>query len=250
MDRGEIAVQPSLTIIPAIDIKEGRAVRLHQGQASEVTDYGDPVERAYEFERTGARWLHVVDLDAAFGTGSNRSIVEAIVANVDVSVEVSGGIRDTSAVERALDTGAHRITLGTAAIEDPAWGASMISKYPDRIVIGLDIRDGKVATRGWTEMAGEAKGFITRFDDAGCQNYMVTDISKDGTLAGPNLDLLQEIALLTDASIIASGGVASLEDVAAIRELVTVGVKSVIIGKAFYEGAFTVAEACEVAERS
>jgi 1-(5-phosphoribosyl)-5-[(5-phosphoribosylamino)methylideneamino] imidazole-4-carboxamide isomerase/N-(5'phosphoribosyl)anthranilate isomerase len=250
MERGEIAVQPPLTIIPAIDIKGGRAVRLLQGRASDVTDYGDPVEQAYEFERTGADWLHVVDLDAAFGSGSNRSIVEAIVTNVDVSVEVSGGIRDTAAVERALESGAHRIILGTAAIEDPSWGAEMITRYPERIAIGLDLRDGKVATRGWTQTEGDFRDFIARFDQAGCENYMVTDISKDGTLAGPNLELLQRIAKGTTASIIASGGVSSLEDVAAVRELVPHGVHAVIIGKALYEGAFTVAEACEVAERS
>lgn len=245
----ETQMQPALTVIPAIDIKDGRAVRLHQGRATDVTDYGDPVERAYEFERTGARWLHIVDLDAAFGGGSNRAIVEAIVANVDVSVEVSGGIRDTAAVERALSSGAHRITLGTAAIEDPIWGAEMIALYGERIVIGLDLRDSMVATRGWTETAGPVDEFIKRFDQAGCQSYMITDISKDGTLTGPNIDLLRRVASLTDASIIASGGVASLEDIATLRGLVPEGVESVIIGKAFYEGYFTVAEACEVAER-
>ena len=250
VDRGEVVVEPALTIIPAIDIKDGRAVRLHQGRATEVTDYGDPLERAYEFERTGAKWLHVVDLDAAFGSGSNRAIVESIVGNRDVSVEVSGGIRDTASVERALETGAHRIILGTAAIEDPEWGAQMIAQHPDRIAIGLDLRDGNVATRGWTESGGPVRDFITLFDAAGCRCYMVTDISKDGTLAGPNLNLLSDIASITSASVIASGGVSSLEDIAAVRRLVPFGVTSLIIGKALYEGAFTVAEACEVAERS
>ena len=246
----KMSLQPALTIIPAIDIKGGRAVRLNQGRASQVTDYGDPVERAYEFERTGARWLHVVDLDAAFGDGSNRAIVESIVANVDISVEVSGGIRDSDAVARALETGAHRITLGTAAVEDPLWAAKMIEKYGHRIVIGLDVRDRVVATHGWTKSAGALADLIKRFDDAGCQMYMVTDISKDGTLTGPNIELLRESAALTSGSIIASGGVASLDDIASLRELVPAGVEAVIIGKAFYEGYFTVSEACEVAERS
>jgi len=245
-----MSLQPALTIIPAIDIKGGRAVRLLQGRASQVTDYGDPVERAYEFERTGARWLHVVDLDAAFGEGNNRAIMESIVANVDISVEVSGGIRDSDAVARALETGAHRITLGTAAVEDPLWAAKMIEKYGQRIVIGLDVRDRIVATHGWTKSAGAMADLIKRFDDAGCQMYMVTDISKDGTLTGPNIELLQESASLTSGSIIASGGVASLDDIALLRELVPAGVEAVIIGKAFYEGYFTVSEACEVAERS
>jgi phosphoribosyl isomerase A len=243
-------MEPELTVIPAIDIKAGRSVRLHQGRADEVTDYGDPVERAYEFERTGARWLHVVDLDAAFGTGDNRRIVESIVNNVEVSVQVSGGIRDTVAVERAISTGAHRIILGTAAIENPDWATTMIERFGERIVVGLDLRDGKVATRGWTQTEGEYRGFIDRFDSAGCHRYMITDISKDGTLTGPNLELLKEIASLTNGSIIASGGVATLDDIAALRTLVAVGVEAVIIGKAFYEGHFTVAEACEVAERS
>jgi phosphoribosylanthranilate isomerase len=245
-----MSLQPALTIIPAIDIKDGRAVRLHQGRASQVTDYGDPVERAYEFERTGARWLHVVDLDAAFGDGNNRAIMESIVANVDISVEVSGGIRDSDAVARALETGAHRLTLGTAAVEDPLWAAKMIEKYGQRIVIGLDVRDRIVATHGCTKSAGAMADLIKRFDDAGCQMYMVTDISKDGTLTGPNIELLRESASLTSGSIIASGGVASLDDIASLRELVPAGVEAVIIGKAFYEGYFTVSEACEVAERS
>jgi len=246
----KMTTQPPLTIIPAVDIKGGRAVRLHQGKASQVTDYGDPVERAYEFERTGARWLHVVDLDAAFGEGDNRGIVESIVANVDISVEVSGGLRDSDAVARAFETGAHRVTLGTAAVENPGWAAKMIAQYGSRIVIGLDVRDGLVATHGWTKSAGAMVDLIRRFDDAGCEMYMVTDISKDGTLLGPNLELLRQSASLTSGSIIASGGVASLDDVALLRELVPIGVEAVIIGKAFYEGYFTVAEACEVAERS
>lgn len=241
---------PKLTVIPAIDIKSGRAVRLHQGRSDAVTDYGDPVERAYEFERTGARWLHLVDLDAAFGSGENRKIVESIAREIDLSVQVSGGIRDSEAVERALTTGADRVILGTAAIENPEWGKSMISRFGSRIVIGLDLRDGNVATRGWTQTEGRVETFIGHFDEVGCSTYMVTDISKDGTLTGPNLSLLSQIASSTRATIIASGGVATLEDIASLRELVSTGVESVIVGKALYEGVFTLAEACEVAERS
>ena len=215
-----------------------------------MTDYGDPVERAYEFERTGARWLHLVDLDAALGTGENRKIVESIVKEIDLSVQVSGGIRDSEALERALTTGADRVILGTAAIENPEWGKSMISRYGARIVIGLDLRDGNVATRGWTQTEGRVETFIGHFDEVGCATYMVTDISKDGTLTGPNLSLLSQIASSTSASIVASGGVATLEDIASLRELVSTGVESVIIGKALYEGVFTLAEACEVAERN
>lgn len=237
-----------LIIIPAIDIKAGRAVRLHQGNADLVTDYGDPFEWAKEFERAGARWLHIVDLDAAFGTGENRSIVESIVRDLEISVEVSGGIRETEAVERALETGADRVILGTAAIEDPQWGAEMVRRFGSQITIGLDLKDGKVATRGWTRTEGEVEGFITHFDQAGCSSYMVTDISKDGTLTGPNIELLTRIAQSTEAKIIASGGVATLADISQLRALVPYGVESAIVGKAIYEGVFTIAEACHVAE--
>lgn len=243
-----MTTRSKLTIIPAIDVKAGRAVRLHQGQSDAVTDYGDPLEKAHQFQTAGARWLHVVDLDAAFGVGENRAIVESIVKETNISVEISGGIRDTQAVERALATGAERVILGTAAIENPDWGKAMISRFGDRIVIGLDLRDGNVATRGWTHSEGKAAFFIEQFDTSGCSTYMVTDISKDGTLTGPNLELLSEIARSTRATIIASGGIASLADIAAIRELVPIGVESAIVGKALYEGAFTVAEACDVAE--
>jgi phosphoribosylanthranilate isomerase len=244
-----MSVNPPLIVIPAIDIKNGKAVRLHQGKIEQESIYGDPVEQAYDFERTGARWLHVVDLDAAFGTGSNRDIVEAILQNVDISVEVSGGIRDTPSLERALATGAHRVILGTAAIENPEWSEEMIDRFGEKIVIGLDLKDGEVAVRGWTETGGGIDEILLRFNKAGCARYVITDISKDGTLAGPNLKLLSEITGATGAKVIASGGIGTLEDIAAIRSMVTAGVEGAIIGKALYEGAFTVAEAIEVAER-
>jgi phosphoribosyl isomerase A len=242
--------QPPLLVIPAIDIQRGKAVRLVQGRAEESTNYGDPVEQAYDFERTGAKWLHVVDLDAAFGTGNNREIVEAIVKNVDIAVEVSGGLRDSESVERAIATGAHRISLGTAAVENPDWTREMISRFGSRVAISLDVKEGQVALRGWTETAGTMEEVISNFDSAGCHCYIVTDVSKDGTLTGPNLDLLERVSSLTDVPIIASGGVARLEDIADLRGLVDRGVEGVVVGKALYEGAFTLPEAIEVAERS
>lgn len=242
-------MEPSLTVIPAIDIKDGRAVRLKQGKRDQVTDYGDPVERAFEFERAGAKWLHVVDLDAAFGDGSNWKIVESIVRQIDVRVEVSGGIRDDASLERAVASGSHRVTIGTAAIENPDWIAKQLQGQSEKIIIALDIRDGRVATRGWTEATIPFDQAIKRLDDEGCLRYMVTDISKDGTLTGPNLELLEEVAAITGSSIIASGGVATLEDIAALRQRVVKGVEGAVIGKALYEGAFTISEALEVAER-
>lgn len=242
-------MEPSLTVIPAIDIKNGRAVRLKQGKRDQVTDYGDPVERAYEFERSGAKWLHVVDLDAAFGDGSNWKIVESIVRQIDVSVEVSGGIRDDASLDRALSSGSHRVTIGTAAIENPEWIAKQLQRAAEKIIIALDIRDGRVATRGWTEATIPFEQAIKRLDAEGSLRYMVTDISKDGTLTGPNIDLLERVASITSSSIIASGGVATLEDIAALRHLVTKGIEGAVIGKALYEGAFTISEAVEVAER-
>ncbi|MEY3447989.1 MAG: hypothetical protein RLZZ14_513 [Actinomycetota bacterium] len=242
-------MEPILNVIPAIDIKGARAVRLKQGMKNHVTDYGDPVERAYEFQRAGAEWLHVVDLDAAFGEGSNWKIVESIVKQIDIKVEVSGGIRDDRSLDRALSSGSHRVTIGTAAMENPAWIAEKFEDLAEKIIVALDIRDGRVATRGWTEETVPYREAIKRLDGAGCLRYMVTDISKDGTLTGPNLSLLEDVASNTESFVIASGGVALLEDIASLRHLVTLGIEGAVIGKALYEGVFTLAEAIEVAER-
>lgn len=242
-------MEPILNVIPAIDIKGARAVRLKQGKKDHVTDYGDPVERAYEFQRAGAEWLHVVDLDAAFGEGSNWKIVESIVKQIDIKVEVSGGIRDDRSLDRALSSGSHRVTIGTAAMENPAWIAEKFEDLAEKIIVALDIRDGRVATRGWTEETVPYREAIKRLDGAGCLRYMVTDISKDGTLTGPNLSLLEDVASNTESFVIASGGVALLEDIASLRHLVALGIEGAVIGKALYEGVFTLAEAIEVAER-
>ena len=242
-------MEPILNVIPAIDIKGARAVRLKQGKKDHVTDYGDPVERAYEFQRAGAEWLHVVDLDAAFGEGSNWKIVESIVKQIDIKVEVSGGIRDDRSLDRALSSGSHRVTIGTAAMENPAWISEKFEDLAEKIIVALDIRDGRVATRGWTEETVPYREAIKRLDGVGCLRYMVTDISKDGTLTGPNLSLLEDVASNTESSVIASGGVALLEDIASLRHLVALGIEGAVIGKALYEGVFTVAEAIEVAER-
>lgn len=230
-------------ILPAIDLKEGRAVRLYQGNLSTDIDYGDPIAVAAKFVAAGAKWLHVVDLDAAFGRGSNADLIAEIVAKSGILIEVSGGLRDDQSLNSALATGCARVILGTAAIENPDWCATVIGKYGEKIAVGLDVRGHDLTIRGWTETAGDIFEAITRLDSAGCARYVVTDVSKDGTLSGPNLALLSEVAQFTDKPIIASGGVSKLEDIADIAEISQLGIEGVIVGKAIYEGAFSLEEA-------
>ena len=230
-------------ILPAIDLKAGRAVRLYQGNLNEDIDYGDPIAVAANFVAAGAKWLHIVDLDAAFGRGNNQKLIEVIVKESDVAVELSGGLRDDESLKNALATGCARVNLGTAAIENPEWSAKVIADFGGKIAVGLDVRGHALTTRGWTKTSGDIFNAITRLDRAGCARYVVTDVSKDGTLLGPNLDLLREVAEFTTNPIIASGGVSKLADVIEIANIANLGVEGVIIGKAIYEGKFTIAEA-------
>lgn len=238
-----------LVLLPAVDVADGRAVRLVQGEAGTETAYGDPLRAALDWQAGGAEWIHLVDLDAAFGRGSNADLLAEVVAAVDVRVEVSGGIRDDASLERALASGAARVNLGTAALEDPEWTARAIARYGDQVAVGLDVRGTTLAARGWTREGGDLWEVLARLDDAGCARYVVTDVTKDGTLRGPNLDLLRAVCARTSAPVIASGGVSSLDDLAALRELVPLGVEGVIVGKALYAGAFTLPEALDVAGR-
>ncbi|GAB2549813.1 bifunctional 1-(5-phosphoribosyl)-5-((5-phosphoribosylamino)methylideneamino)imidazole-4-carboxamide isomerase/phosphoribosylanthranilate isomerase PriA [Brachybacterium huguangmaarense] len=241
--------QPRLELLPAVDVAGGKAVRLVQGEAGSETDYGSPLEAARDFAEAGAEWLHLVDLDAAFGRGSNRELLAEVVASVSMKVELSGGIRDDASLAAALATGCRRVNLGTAALEDPEWTARVIAEHGDRIAVGLDVRGTTLAARGWTREGGDLWETLARLDDAGCARYVVTDVTKDGTLRGPNLDLLTEVASRTDAAVVASGGVAELSDIAALRELVPAGIEGAIVGKALYAGAFTLPEALDVAGR-
>lgn len=244
----EFNAAPELVLFPAIDLVDGKAVRLVQGEADSATDYGDPVEAASEWARQGARWLHLVDLDAAFGRGDNRAVIKKIIRAVrDVKVELSGGIRDDESLQRAVDTGAKRVNLGTAALENPEWAASVIARYGDLVAVGLDVRGTTLAARGWTEEGGDLWEVLARLEAAGCARYVVTDVTKDGTLRGPNLDLLREVLRRTDRPVIASGGVSGLSDLIALRELVPLGLEGAIVGKALYAGAFTLREALDVA---
>lgn len=236
-----------LELLPAVDVKDGRAVRLVQGALDKESIYGAPLEVALEFQSAGAEWLHLVDLDAAFGRGSNATLLAEVVAALDIKVELSGGIRDDESLKRALATGCTRVNLGTAALEDPEWTAKVITQYGDRIAVGLDVRGTTLAARGWTKEGGELFETIERLDRDGCSRYIVTDVAKDGTLTGPNLELLKSVCAATKAPVVASGGVSSLADIAAIRQLVEMGVEGSIVGKALYAGAFTLPEALAVA---
>jgi len=232
-----------LILLPAVDVKDGQAVRLVQGALENETKYGNPLDAALDFQNAGAEWIHLVDLDAAFGIGSNAALLAQVVGALDVKVELSGGIRDDESLERALATGCARINLGTAALENPDWTAQVIAKYGEKIAVGLDVRGHTLAARGWTTEGGNLFETIERLDRDGCARYVLTDVAKDGTLMGPNIKLLREVAAVTDRPIIASGGVSSLADLEALRELTTIGVEGAIVGKALYAGAFTLSEA-------
>jgi phosphoribosylformimino-5-aminoimidazole carboxamide ribotide isomerase/phosphoribosylanthranilate isomerase len=238
-----------LEILPAIDVRGGRAVRLVQGELAKESNYGLPIEVARDFVAEGAEWIHLVDLDAAFGIGSNFELIREVISSVDIKVELSGGIRDDESLERALATGCKRVNLGTIAIENPEWTAKAISKFADRIAVGLDVRGHTLATRGWTEEGGDLFEMITKLDKEGASRYIVTDVTKDGTLTGPNLDLLREVCAATNAPVVASGGISVLNDLVMLRELTPIGVEGAIIGKAIYSGSFTVAQALEVARK-
>jgi phosphoribosyl isomerase A len=240
---------PGLVLLPAIDVADGKAVRLTQGEAGTETGYGDPVEAADAWVSGGAEWIHLVDLDAAFGRGSNHGVIKRVIKSVPrrMNIELSGGIRDDASLEAALATGAKRINLGTAALENPEWAAHVIAEYGEAIAVGLDVRGTTLAARGWTQEGGDLWQVMDRLEEAGCSRYVVTDVTKDGTLKGPNLELLEQVMERTHRPVIASGGVATLDDIAALRELVPRGLEGAIVGKALYAGAFTLAEAIDVA---
>jgi len=238
-----------LELLPAVDVKDGRAVRLVQGDLSAETAYGNPLEVALEFQAAGAEWLHLVDLDAAFGRAENSALLAEVVGRLDIKVELSGGIRDDESLRRALATGCRRINLGTAALENPEWTSKVISEFGDRIAVGLDVRGHILAARGWTQEGGDLFETIERLERDGCARYVVTDVTKDGTLKGPNLELLKEVCAVTRKPVVASGGISSLEDIAALAQLNSAGVEGAIVGKALYAGAFTLQEALELTQR-
>ncbi len=239
---------PKLTLLPAVDVSGGLAVRLTQGQAGTETNHGDPVDAAADWIAQGAEWIHLVDLDAAFGRGDNQAVIRRVIAAAgSVKIELSGGIRDDASLEAALGNGVARINLGTAALEDPEWAAKVIGQYGDAIAVGLDVRGTTLAARGWTKDGGDLWEVLARLEDAGCPRYVVTDVTKDGTLKGPNVDLLRQVMERTDKPVVASGGISSLADLAELRTLVSAGLEGAIVGRALYAGAFTLPEALVVA---
>lgn len=240
---------PALTLLPAVDVADGKAVRLTQGAAGTETSYGDPIDAAGEWVDQGAEWIHLVDLDAAFGRGNNYDLLKRVVANTpsSVNIELSGGIRDDASLEAALATGCRRVNLGTAALENPEWADAVIRSHGDRIAVGLDVRGTTLAARGWTREGGDLWEVLDRLEAAGCSRYVVTDVNKDGMLSGPNLELLRSMCEHTDKPVIASGGVSNLQDLVDLRELVPLGVEGAIVGKALYAGAFTLPQALAAA---
>ncbi len=238
---------PRLVLLPAVDVAGGKAVRLRQGESGTETSYGDPVDAAADWASQGAEWIHLVDLDAAFGRGNNTGVLKKVISQVrGVNIELSGGIRDNESLEAALSTGVKRINLGTAALENPEWAASVIAQFGEAVAVGLDVRGTTLAARGWTKNGGDIWQVMDRLEEAGCARYVVTDVTKDGTLLGPNIDLLRQVMARTRRPVIASGGISSLDDIAALRELVPLGLEGAIVGKALYEGAFTLTEALDV----
>ena len=239
---------PKLELLPAVDVKDGKAVRLVQGELGSETNYGSPLDAALDFQSAGAEWIHLVDLDAAFGIGSNSELLAEVVGKLDIKVELSGGIRDDESLQRALATGCTRVNLGTAALEDPDWTARVIRKYGDRIAVGLDVRGTTLAARGWTKDGGDLFETIARLNQDGCARYVVTDVTKDGTLKGPNLELLKSVCEVTNSPIVASGGISNIEDIKALRALTSIGVEGAIMGKALYAGTLSLQDALKVAE--
>ncbi|WP_084622051.1 bifunctional 1-(5-phosphoribosyl)-5-((5-phosphoribosylamino)methylideneamino)imidazole-4-carboxamide isomerase/phosphoribosylanthranilate isomerase PriA [Demequina oxidasica] len=244
-----MTTMPHLELLPAVDVADGQAVRLTQGEAGSETNYGDPLSAALDWVKGGAEWIHLVDLDAAFGRGSNAELLASVVRAVDVKVEMSGGIRDDESLKRALATGCTRVNLGTAALENPEWTASAIAEYGDRIAVGLDVRGSTLAARGWTKDGGDLWEVLARLDSEGCSRYVVTDVKKDGMLSGPNIELLMEVCEATNAPVVASGGISSLDDIAALRTVTGLGIEGAIVGKALYNGNFTLPQALDIAGR-
>lgn len=237
-----------LELLPAVDVQGGQAVQLVQGVAGTEKTFGDPLEAARRWQDAGSGWIHLVDLDAAFGRGSNAELLSGIIDQLAIDVELSGGIRDDASLEAALATGCRRVNIGTAALEQPEWCEEVIAEFGDRIAIGLDVRGENLAARGWTTEGGPWQETVDRLAAAGCERFVVTDVEADGMLTGPNFELLDAVAKRSGRKVIASGGIASLDHLRRLRGLVEAGVEGAIVGTALYVGRFTIEEALAVAE--
>ena len=233
----------ALEIFPAIDVKDGVAIRLTKGELNNQSKYGDPLEVANEFVKSGVNWIHLVDLDAAFGIGDNSGILASIIKNINIKIQLSGGIKDEQSLNKALATGCSRINIATSALEQLEWVESVIHKHGDKICVSLDVSGKVLSPRGSNKSGGDLFQVITRLDKVRCARYVLTDVNRDGALNGPNLELLKEVTSFTKTPIVASGGVSSLNDVKSLMQLTNQGVEAVIIGKALYTGAFTLTQA-------
>ena len=233
----------ALEIFPAIDVKDGVAIRLTKGELNNQSKYGDPLEVANEFVKSGVNWIHLVDLDAAFGIGDNSEILASIIKNINIKIQLSGGIKDEQSLNKALATGCSRINIATSALEQLDWVESVIHKHGDKICVSLDVNGKVLSPRGSNKSGGDLFQVITRLDKVRCARYVLTDVNRDGALNGPNLELLKEVTSFTKTPIVASGGVSSLNDVKSLMQLTNQGVEAVIIGKALYTGAFTLTQA-------
>ena len=243
----------TFTLLPAVDVANGQAVRLVRAEAGTATTYGAPRDAALAWQRDGAEWVHLVDLDAAFGRGSNAELLASVVGELDVRVQLSGGIADDASLDRALATGCARVNLSTAALADPDWVSRVVAAHGERVAVGLDVRivrekdrvDHRLAARGGRSDDGDLWAALARLERDGASRYVVTDVSKDGTLRGPNVELLREVTKSTAAPVVASGGIAQIADLVALAQAAADGsnVEGAIVGKALYAGRFTLPEA-------
>jgi phosphoribosylformimino-5-aminoimidazole carboxamide ribotide isomerase len=232
-------------VIPAIDVRGGRAVRLRLGDPEHETVYGeDPAEVAARWSAEGASWIHVVDLDAALGSGDNRRAIARILAAADVPCQVGGGVRALEDAARRLEAGAARVVMGTEAVRDPAFLSAAMARFGDAVVVALDTDGDEVLIRGWTEGAGLLDHVLPRMAEAGASRFLVTAVGRDGTMSGPDAALYERVVASTDRPVQASGGVRSVED---LQALAVTGVDAVVVGTALYEGTLSLAEALEVA---
>ena len=240
----------NLELLPAVDISKGLAVRLTQGDSNSEESFGSPIEAAQTWINAGAEWIHLVDLDAAFESGNNRSVIQEVVAGCSgVKIQLSGGIVNQQSLDAALATGATRVNLATPALADLEWVEGAISEYGDRIAVGLDVRGSTLIGRGSSKEVGELQEILERLELAGCARYIVTDVAKDGMLQGPNLELLRQVLSVTDKPVVASGGISSLDDIAALSQLVSSGLEGAILGKALYAKRFTLEQALELVSK-
>jgi 1-(5-phosphoribosyl)-5-[(5-phosphoribosylamino)methylideneamino] imidazole-4-carboxamide isomerase/N-(5'phosphoribosyl)anthranilate isomerase len=240
----------NLELLPAVDVSKGQAVRLSQGDSDTEESFGSPMDAARTWINSGAQWIHLVDLDAAFERGNNGSIIREVVAGCQgVKIQLSGGIVDQQSLDAALATSATRINLATPALADMSWVQKVIAEFGDRIAVGLDVRGSTLIGRGSSKEVGEWLEVLEQLEQAGCARYIVTDVAKDGMLQSPNLELLRQVLEITEKPVVASGGISSLDDISALNQLVPYGLESAILGKALYANRFTLEQALELVSK-